>query len=241
MADDGVPDLIKAMLIRERILGPDHPDVAEVVSNLATAWRERGDYANARPLYVRAVRIFEKVPGRTCPGLIWTLNHLARLALEEGKDAEAESLFRRAMRASEETLVASHPQVALGLNGLAEVHLKRGQEAEAELMTRRAQAILDGQDQPVATARCLDLLARIATRRGKFAEAQALFKQSLDILYRALPYPHPEYFRVCDHVAELFRGSGREVQARAIESSIRFVQRCGTVRPKGPLPIDWSD
>jgi Tfp pilus assembly protein PilF len=145
------------------------------------------------------------------------------------------------MKTSEATLAGSHPQVALSLSGLAEVHLKRGQDAEAEVMARRALAILGGKDQPVAEARCLDLLGRVATRRGKFAEAQALFKQSLDILYRALPYPHPEYFRVCHHVAELFRRSGRDAQAQGIESSIRFIQRCGTIKPRGPLPIDWSN
>jgi tetratricopeptide (TPR) repeat protein len=187
------------------------------------------------------VKIFEKIPGPACPGLIWTLNHLARLALEEGNDAEAEAHFRRALRTGQETLVASHPRVAVSLSGLAEVHLKRGQDAEAEVMARSALAIVDGKDQPVAEARCLDLLGRVATHRGKFAEAQALFKQSLDILFRALPYPHPEYFRVCYHVAELFRRSGREAQARNIESLIGFIRRCGTIKPTGPLPIDWSN
>ena len=43
--------------LSEAAHGPDHPDVAGTLDNLGTAWRDLGDSAKARELYVRALRI----------------------------------------------------------------------------------------------------------------------------------------------------------------------------------------
>jgi tetratricopeptide (TPR) repeat protein len=42
------------------VLGPDHPDVATALNNLASLLQDKGDYADAEPLYRRALAIAEK-------------------------------------------------------------------------------------------------------------------------------------------------------------------------------------
>ncbi len=42
------------LAIREKVLGPDHPDTAIGLNNLASLRDLQGDYASARPLYERA-------------------------------------------------------------------------------------------------------------------------------------------------------------------------------------------
>ena len=41
-------------------LGPEHPDVARSLNNLAGLYRAQGQYAKAEPLYQRALGIREK-------------------------------------------------------------------------------------------------------------------------------------------------------------------------------------
>jgi Tfp pilus assembly protein PilF len=41
--------------IREKVLGPEHPDTAVSLSNLAILLQAQGDLAGARPLYERAL------------------------------------------------------------------------------------------------------------------------------------------------------------------------------------------
>ena len=41
-------------------LGPDHPDVAASLNNLAELYRAQGKYADAEPLYQRALVIRAK-------------------------------------------------------------------------------------------------------------------------------------------------------------------------------------
>jgi tetratricopeptide (TPR) repeat protein len=53
----------RALRIREKKLGPEHPDTAQNLDNLARALHEQGDLAAARPLYERALAIRGKVLG----------------------------------------------------------------------------------------------------------------------------------------------------------------------------------
>lgn len=39
------------MIIREQVLGPDHPDVAVSLNNMAQLLNGQGRYAEAEPLY----------------------------------------------------------------------------------------------------------------------------------------------------------------------------------------------
>jgi hypothetical protein len=45
------PPSERALAIREKVLGAEHPDTAMSLNNLAELLRSQGDYAGARPLY----------------------------------------------------------------------------------------------------------------------------------------------------------------------------------------------
>ncbi len=49
--------------ICEQSLGPDHPDVASPLNNLANLYFEQGKYSEAEPLYQRALAIWEQSLG----------------------------------------------------------------------------------------------------------------------------------------------------------------------------------
>ena len=57
----------RALAIREKALGPDHPDVAKALNNLAVLYQKQGRYAEAEPLYKRALAIREKALGPDHP------------------------------------------------------------------------------------------------------------------------------------------------------------------------------
>jgi Flp pilus assembly protein TadD len=51
----------RALALRERVLGPDHPDVAQSISNLAVVLAALGRPAEAEPLHRRALALRERV------------------------------------------------------------------------------------------------------------------------------------------------------------------------------------
>ena len=48
--DAAVPLAVRALSIREKALGPEHPDVATALNNLAALYKANGEYAKAEPL-----------------------------------------------------------------------------------------------------------------------------------------------------------------------------------------------
>ena len=74
---DAIPLAQRLLGIRETALGPNHPDVAESVNNLATLYEDQGRYADAEALYERALGIREKALGPNHPDVAISLNNLA--------------------------------------------------------------------------------------------------------------------------------------------------------------------
>ena len=69
----------KALAIREKALGPEHPHVATSLNNLALLYSAQGRYAKAEPLYQRALGIWEQALGPEHPDVATSLNNLAEL------------------------------------------------------------------------------------------------------------------------------------------------------------------
>ena len=64
---DAEPMYRRSLAIYEKVLGRDHPDVADSLNNLAVLYRAQGRYADAEPLYRRSLAIREKILGRAPP------------------------------------------------------------------------------------------------------------------------------------------------------------------------------
>jgi CHAT domain-containing protein len=88
--------MTRALEIREKALGADHPHVAGSLRQLASLHQIRGDFARAEPLYRRALTISEEMLGRQHPHVATILEGLATCRLAENERAAAESLLAAA-------------------------------------------------------------------------------------------------------------------------------------------------
>jgi tetratricopeptide (TPR) repeat protein len=208
----------RALAIRERVLGPDHPDVAESLNNLAALYYHQGKYTEAGPLSHRALAITEKARGPEHPHVAIRLNNLAALYNEEGKYAEAEPIHQRALAIREKTLGPDHPDVATSLSNLGGLYRNQGKYAQAEPLCQRALAIDEkalGPKHPgVATA--LNNLASLYDDQGKWVQAEPLFKRSLAILDRAMGPDHPYVAASLNNLAEHYRAQGKGNEAEPL-------------------------
>ena len=84
----------RALVIREKALGPNHPDVAQSLNNLALVYSKV--YTEAEPLLKRALVIREKALGSEHPDVAGSLYNLAELYENQGRYAEAIGPIRRA-------------------------------------------------------------------------------------------------------------------------------------------------
>jgi tetratricopeptide (TPR) repeat protein len=123
--------LERALAIREKSLGPEHPDTATSLNNLAALLRDQGDLAGTRPLLERALAIREKVLGPEHPDTATSLNNLAALLRDQGDLAAARPLFERALAIQEKVLGHTHPDTNITRSNLADLLLMSGQPSEA--------------------------------------------------------------------------------------------------------------
>jgi tetratricopeptide (TPR) repeat protein len=92
----GVKVAKRALQVAQQNDGPDHPNVALSLGNLAELYEAQRKYAKAEPLYKQSLEILEKAFGQDSPFLVPTLLNMASLYNNTGKENEAHRMMERA-------------------------------------------------------------------------------------------------------------------------------------------------
>ena len=169
------------MAIEEKALGPDHPDVAQSLNNLALLYNDQGRYSDAEPLYKRSLAIREKKLGADHPDVARSLNNLAGLYQSQGRYSDAELLYKRSLAIREKVFGPDHPDVANALSNLALLYQAQRRYAEAEPLLKRSLAIDEkalGADH-LQVALLLNNLAGLYQSQGRNSDALPLVKRTI--------------------------------------------------------------
>ena len=208
----------ETLAIREKALGPDHPDTAKSLNNLAALYRAQGSYAKAEPLLERALVILEKVLGSDHPDTATILNNLALLYESQGMYGKAEPLYERVLAIREKALGPDHPDTANSLNSQATLYHAQGKYTKAEPLYERALAIREkalGPDHP-DTATSLNNLAGLYDAQGAYAKAEPLYKRALTIYEKVLGPDHPLTANSLNNLAALYHAQGAYAKAEPL-------------------------
>jgi tetratricopeptide (TPR) repeat protein len=116
---EAIPIATQLLHVTEKSLGPDHPDTATRLSDLAELDLEIGNYVEAGPLFERALTIREKALGPEHLDTVWSLDGLGRLYQHMGDYGKAEPFFQRALAIQQKVLGPDHRTTAAGFNNLA--------------------------------------------------------------------------------------------------------------------------
>ncbi|MDV2494834.1 MAG: tetratricopeptide repeat protein [bacterium] len=95
---EGVKVAKEALSVAEETLGPDNPEVAVSLSNLAVLYEKQGLYHEAEYLQRRALAILEKALRPDHPDVAQSLYSLGALYDVMGKEDEAGRFLKRAAR-----------------------------------------------------------------------------------------------------------------------------------------------
>jgi len=208
----------RALNIKEKLLGDEHPDVANSLNNLGIIYLQQGKYSETEPLYQRALTIREKALGSEHPAVATSLHNLAVLYKDQGMYSEAESLYQRALAMKEKTLGVDHPDVVTILNQLADLYREQGKYAEAEPLFRKALDIGEktlGPDHPeVATS--LHNWAALYRAQGRYSEAEPLYKRAIDILEKTFGPDHPKLAVALNNLGAMNAEQGKTAEAEPL-------------------------
>jgi tetratricopeptide (TPR) repeat protein len=210
--------LERALSIRETRLGPDHPDTAWSLNNLARVLHDQGDLPAARTLHERALSSFEARLGANHPDTARSLNNLANVLHDQGDLSAARTLHERALSIRETRLGPEHPDTALSLNSLAIVLHDQGDLDAARSLYERALSIREtrlGADH-LHTARSLHNLANVLRAQGDLSAARTLHERALSIRETRLGPDHPDTATSLNNLAAVLHAQGEPEAARSL-------------------------
>jgi tetratricopeptide (TPR) repeat protein len=114
----------KALEIRKKVLGEEHPDTAHSLNNMGALLDSMGELPAARPYYEKALEINKKVLGEEHPDTAQSLNNMAMLCFDEDKIKEAAGYMRKALAIYRKVLGDEHPDTKTMISNLKAIEQK---------------------------------------------------------------------------------------------------------------------
>jgi tetratricopeptide (TPR) repeat protein len=188
------PLLEQGLSIREKELGPNHPDVASSLSNLALLLCDTKEYEQARPLLERAVSICEKELDIEHPYMTASINNLAALLRTMKEYSAARTLLERTLAIDEQIYGTQHLEVAMDMNNLGTVLIDLKEYATAYSLLQGALTIREKilEEFHPYIANTLTNLGSLFYEQGDFKEALTYLERVLVINRTALGEEHPQ-------------------------------------------------
>jgi CHAT domain-containing protein/Tfp pilus assembly protein PilF len=212
------PFYVRSLAITEKAVGPNHPNTAVSLDNLARLYREMGSNKKAEPLFVRALAINEKALGPNHPSTAASLNNLAGFYYVNAAYAKAEPLLVRALAINEKTSGSNHPDAAGSLNNLATLYQATGAYAKAEPLFVRALTIYEKTFGPNhgKTAMAMIDLAAFYQCTGAYAKAELLYVRTLSIYEKTVGLDSEYATYILSNLASLYHTTGAYSKAEPL-------------------------
>jgi serine/threonine protein kinase/tetratricopeptide (TPR) repeat protein len=197
--------LRSSLAMRRQILGPEHPDVAESLKELALVSRAKGDYIQADQLLRQALEIHEKSVGSRSLEVAEDLYIQGALLRLSGRYQEAARALDASLATRQRLLGPTDPEIAVGLRELASLHWVTGDFAAAEDLYLRALSILRSAypDGNPKTASVLNSLGIVTTARDDLAVAESYYLEALAMRRSLLGDGHPNTAETLSNLAGL--------------------------------------
>ena len=185
----------ESIIIRKKILGEYHPDVAASYHNLGNIVFYKDDYSTADSLFNEALKIWIKVHGQNHLKVAATLNDIMVIQATFGNYPKADSLIRKVIAIRTNKLGRDNEKVAVSLTNLAWLVSAQGKYKEAEDIYRETLKIrmkrLGLKHTHVASN--LRDLASMLRIQGKYQNAIDSLNLAKDIFFELMGEQNTEY------------------------------------------------
>ena len=177
----------KALEIRERLLGPKHPDTAATLANIGSTLSAARRLQEAEPYLRRSLESLEEVLGDSHPAVGTALGNLGNCLARQGKLEEALPLQKRSLELTIESLGPDNPMVALRRFNLGKLmtELERHADAQEILQQGLEEVIARNGDNDEALTSWYMALGDNAQAQKKLEAARGYYQKGLDLRARS--------------------------------------------------------
>lgn len=124
--------LLKAREIKEKLLGTEHLEIAEINCDLAGAYKRKGKYQEAQNLYKKSLLIKEKTLGKEHPSTAVSYHNLALVYGQKEEYEAALPYILKAYKVFVFTLGMNHPNTQMAYKNMKTIFAKSNSEDSFE-------------------------------------------------------------------------------------------------------------
>jgi serine/threonine protein kinase len=210
-------------------LGSHHEEVARTLTVVATVHESKGQYQEAESATREALQIREAVAGREHEASAESLEQLAAILEKRGRYDDARAHAEESVAIRRRLLGPRDPKVADSLKTLATIVANGSADyARADQLLREVVDIhraSGGESAKFAAA--LNNLAVNYLRLEDFARAEAMYRESLEMMRRVLGPDHPDVAATLENLGGVYFRTRRYDEALQLLDEVLAMRRKG--------------
>jgi tetratricopeptide (TPR) repeat protein len=171
----------KALLINEKVLGMEHPDIATTNDDIARVYYAQGYYPDALAWYHQALNIREKVFGEAPPHTTITYTKIAGVYEARGEYDMALAWYDKALVIYEKVFGDEHYATATTFTSMKAIYYAQGHCGKALAWYQRALVINEKMlsEEHLDTAQTHDSIAEVYNAQGDYGKAFSCSQEAL--------------------------------------------------------------
>jgi len=208
--DEAIKLFEEALALGQTLFGENSVEIAAIYHNMASAYKNQGDYPQALEWHQKALVIREKALGKEHPDTASTYNNMAIVYYSQGDYPKALEWHQKALVIREKALGKEHPDTAKTYNNMAGVYYGQGDYPKALEWYQKALDIHEkalGKEHP-DTASTYNNMANVYDDQGDYPKALEWHQKALDICEKALGKEHPNTASTYNNMASVYKNQG---------------------------------
>jgi len=201
----------KALDIRVRILGLNHPASLSLMNNIGAIFCEQGNYNEAEAYNRKTIEIAKETLGQNHPDTLMTISNLARSIQLQGRFSEAIGIYKDVWEKQRKILGPEHPKTVLTMIDLAGAFLDSGDNKKAESIYKdglEIQRRIYGENHPNYLSTQSNIAIALKNQ-GNVKESIRIYRQVLEKKIQVFGPNHPMTLITMTNLAEALRKHGK--------------------------------
>ena len=212
---------IKALGIKELLMGEFHPDVAKSYANLSSIYFDMMQLDRALEFQLKALTIWEAILDKNHPDLAMSYNNLSLIYQDMGQLDRALEFQLKAIEINEAVLDKNNPDLATSYNNLSLIYQDMGQLDQALEFQLKAieinEAVLDKNNPDLATS--YNNISMIYKDMGHLDQALESQLKDIAISEKILDKKHPNLATSYNNISLIYQDMGQ--LDRALEFQLK--------------------
>jgi tetratricopeptide (TPR) repeat protein len=205
----------ESLKIRQKILTPQHPDVAECYEDIGNTYDFLGDDGKALSYHEKALEIRQNTLPENHPDLATSYNNIGSVYDKMGEYSKAISYHEKALEIYQKTLPENHPHLATSCNNIGSAYSSMGEYSKALSYYKKALEIYQRSlpENHPHLASSYAYHGCVYDKMGEYSKALSYLEKALEIYQKTLPENHPHVATSCNNIGFVYSSIGEYSKA----------------------------